>query len=84
MGDLRWLRITILHHGGVLKPPSFAKLVVLKELFQSGQPLALSYDKMHTIFARIKGGIAELFCRELGLPQPPGDSPIVGFAIQRT
>lgn len=83
MGDLRLFRNAILHSRGYLEASEHSKLKVLQQVVEANTELSLHYDQMHQIFALIKGGIAELFCRELNIPSPPGDSPITGFAIQR-
>ncbi len=67
MGDLRLLRHAILHNNGVLRLKDHGKLKLISGAVTVG-PLNLSNHTMHTIFAEVKSGCAELICSHLGLP----------------
>lgn len=71
-GDLRLLRIALLHHGGIIRTEDHAKLEVLGDQFESGQPLSFNHTKMHKVFDALDRGIALLTVTKLNIPSPPG------------
>lgn len=85
MGDLRCMRNSILHTKGVLTPEWHAKLVVLKDCFEAGKQIEISYELMHQIFVKIKQGCAKLIFAWLGV-DPEGRFDIdqlKSFTIQK-
>jgi hypothetical protein len=84
MGDIRQLRIAILHNDGILSDTAHAKLRCLQGIVQSGK-LSISNDVIHFIFAQIKTGSAELMLNHLGLPAPKtGPDAIREIALPRS
>jgi hypothetical protein len=85
MGDLRCMRISILHTKGIFTPEWHKKLVVLKDCFTVGEQIEISYELMHQIFVKIKQGCAKLIFEWLG--EDSGDrfdiDQLKGFAIQK-
>lgn len=70
MGDLREVRHTILHTKKIFTEEKYKKLKVLKNMFDVGQPIFLSYEKMHNIFGMIKDGLAKMLINYIGVPSP--------------
>jgi len=84
-GDLRVLRIMIVHHDGVLKAAEHAKLKVLNGIFQADAKIFLTHDQMHTIFVAIKQAIGSLILEYTAhLPGAPKPEDIVDIAVQNT
>jgi len=84
LGDLRILRMSIVHNGGVLKAADHAKPKVLGVVSKPDAKIAPNHDDMHKIFVAIKQAIAELILEYSGdLPGAPKPDEIVGLAIQR-
>jgi hypothetical protein len=82
-GDLRLLRNSIVHNGGVLGAEDHAKLKVLNGVCQAGAKLSLTHDQMHTIFVAIKSAIASLMLEYTAhLPGAPKPEDIVDVAVQ--
>ena len=83
LGDLRLLRGSIVHNGGVIRPTDYLRLKVLGEVCESGSIISPSHDQMHKIFIKIKNAIASLMMTHIGhLPDAPDSKTIVGVAIQ--
>lgn len=84
-GDLRVLRISIVHNGGVLKAADHAKLRVLKGICQANAKISLTHDQMHSIFVAIKSAIGSLILEYTSnLPGAPKPEEIVDIAVQNT
>ena len=84
LGNLRILRKSIVHNGGVLKAADHAKLKVLGGICKPDAKIAPGHDDMHKIFVAIKQAIAELILHYTGqLPGAPKPDEIVSLAIQR-
>ena len=82
-GDLRLLRRSIIHDGGVLKAGDHAKLKVLSGLFQPDALISPTHDQMHKVFVAIKSAIGGLILEYTGhLPGAPKPEEIVSIAIQ--
>jgi hypothetical protein len=82
-GDLRLLRRSIIHDGGVLKASDHVKLKVLSNLFQPGTLISPTHDEMHKIFVAIKSAIGDLILEYTGhLPGAPKPGEVVEVAIQ--
>ena len=71
-GDLRLLRIAILHDKAVLRAVSQRRLEVLGEYFRADQPVTFSHEKMHHIFRMVDKAIARFTFEATGAPVPPG------------
>src|SRR5690606_36393159 len=84
MGDIRQLRIAILHKKGILPKSDHEKLKKISELVSSDEPVHLPYEHMHKVFILIKQDLFRLLTEHLGandgtvLPEDIG-----GFAVQR-
>ncbi len=84
-GDLRVLRISIVHKGGVLGAANHAKLKVFNGLCQADAKISLTHDQMHTIFVAIKSAIGSLILEYTAhLPGAPKPEDIVDVAIRNT
>ncbi len=82
-GDLRILRKSIIHNGGVLEATEHAKLKTLNSVCRAGAIIAPTHDEMHKIFVAIKGAIAGLILEYTAhLPNAPKAEEIVSVAIQ--
>ena len=60
LGDLRILRKSIVHNGGVLTATDHAKLRVLSGTCKPNAKIARYHDDMHKIFVAVKQAIAQL------------------------
>jgi len=84
-GDLRVLRISIVHNGGVLGAADHAKLRVLKGICQADAKISLTHDQMHAIFVAIKSEIGSLILEySAHIPGAPRPEDIVDIAVQNT
>jgi hypothetical protein len=82
-GDLRILRKSIIHNGGVLEAPDHAKLKTLTSVCQAGANIAPTHDEMHKIFGVIKSAIGRLILEYTAhLPDAPKPEDVVSIAIQ--
>lgn len=83
LGDLREVRHAILHAKSVMHPAKHRKLKKLGALFAAGEPIRLSYETMHKIFAFIKQDCARMLFDWLGVKDGPvRPEEIVDFGIQ--
>jgi hypothetical protein len=83
LGDLRLLRRSIVHNGGVVSASDYAKLKVMTELCQPGCAITLTNDQMHKLFVLIKQAIGALILEYTGgLPGAPKASELADIAIQ--
>ena len=84
-GDLRVLRISIVHNGGVLGVADHAKLKVLNGICQADAKISLTHDQMYAIFVAIKSAIGSLILEYTAtLPGAPKPEDIVDIAVQNT
>ena len=86
MGDLRVLRNVILHSKGILKKEKRRSLKKLKNMFETDQPVMLSYDSMHQIFVLIKQDCAQMMFKWLNVENPlvdPGNITDLGIQKNR-
>jgi hypothetical protein len=82
-GDLRILRQSIVHRGGVLEATDHAKLQVLDGVCQPGTSISPTHDQMHKIFVAIKNAIGALILDYTAhLPGAPKSEDIVSIAVQ--
>jgi hypothetical protein len=82
-GDLRRLRQSIVHHGGVLEATEYARLKVLSEMCKAGTPISPTHDQMHKIFVVLKNAIGALILEYTAhLPGAPKPEEIVDIAVQ--
>lgn len=83
-GDMRILRIAIIHNGGLLTPGEHGKLKVAKHLFSAGEAIRPSHDQMHALFLLAKRALAQLILDEaLSLPGAPKFKEVAELAVQR-
>jgi len=83
LGDLRILRKSIIHNGGVLKFADHAKLKVLSGVCKPEAKIVLTHDAMHKIFIAIKSAIAEIILEYTShLPGAPRADEIIDIAVQ--
>ncbi len=83
LGDLRILRISIIHNGGVLDVSDHAKLKVFHGVCRAGATISPTHDDMHKIFAAIKSAIGGLILEYTGhIPGAPRPEELVSIAIQ--
>ena len=71
MGDLRELRHAILHTKGIIKPEKYNKLSMLKNMFEVGKPIHITYENMNDIFKYIKQHCAKMMFEWLGVKDIP-------------
>lgn len=84
MGDLRQLRKSIVHNGGIISAADHAKLKVMGELCQPDTKIAFMHDEMHKLFALVKQAIGGIILEHTGhLPGAPDPGGIVDVAISR-
>ena len=76
MGDLRFVRHSILHHKGIMRLEKNQEFKILGDMFPVNQPIQIPYENMHRVFVLIKQDCA----RMLGVPNP---ETIKDLAIQR-
>jgi hypothetical protein len=82
-GDLRILRKSIVHNGGVISSIDHQKLKKMSGLFFPNASINPDHDEMHKIFVFVKQAVAELILHHTGdLPGAPQASEITGVAIQ--
>jgi len=82
-GDLRILRRSIVHNGGVVTIVNHAKLEMLNDICRAGAKISLTHDQMHKIFVRIKSAIGDLILEYTRhLPGAPKHEDIVDIAVQ--
>ncbi len=82
-GDMRHIRMSIIHKKGVLSSTDHAKLKKISSLFKADEKITLTHDQMHKLFIAVKQAIAEIILSYtdhlLGAPDP---SQVVDVAIQ--
>jgi len=84
LGDLRLLRKSIIHNGGVISATDYSKLKVMTALCAPDAALSFTHDQMHKIFVHVKQAIAALILEYTGhLPGAPQASEIVDIGISR-
>jgi hypothetical protein len=84
MGDLRILRHTILHAKGIIHPDQHKRLKELSGMFVVDQPIHITYESMHQIFALVKQDCARMLLKWLDVKDAPiRPEDIVGIAIQK-
>jgi hypothetical protein len=82
-GDLRRLRGSIIHHGGVIEASEYKRLKILSHLCAPDATISPTHDQMHKIFVAVKQAIGELILYYTGqLPGAPKPGEIVDVAIQ--
>lgn len=85
LGDLRILRVAIVHNGGLLSAKDHAKLKVMRSVCRPEQMLAPSHDEMHRLFVLLKQAVATLILEYTGhLPGAPKASELKDIAISGT
>jgi hypothetical protein len=83
LGDLRILRKSIVHNGGVLTAADHAKLKLLSDVCVPDAEISPSHDQMHKIFIEVKKAIGDLVLHYTGhLPGAPKPGEIVDIAVQ--
>lgn len=83
LGDLRILRNSIIHNGGVLTAADHTRLIMLASLFNPNSKISPTHDQMHKIFVAVKQAIGRLILTYTGdLPGAPKPEEIVSIAIQ--
>jgi hypothetical protein len=84
LGDLRILRKSIIHNGGILAGTDHAKLRVIGGICRAGVRIAPTHDEMHKIFVEIKRAIGSLILEYSGhLPGAPKPEDLVDIEIVR-
>ena len=84
LGDLRLLRKSIIHNGGVISATDHAKLKVMAALCAPDATLSFTHDHMHKVFVHVKQAIAALILEYTGhLPCAPQASEIIDIGISR-
>jgi len=76
MGELRFVRISILHKKGIMRLKKNQELKLLSDMFPVDQPIHIPYENMQRIFVLIKQDCARIS----GVPAP---ETIKDFAVQR-
>ncbi|SRR6266566_1660731 len=87
LGDLRILRKSIVHNGGVITASDHRKLTVLSGICKPDSKLSLTHADMHAVFVAIKNAIGRLILVYTGhLAGTPKPDPLTkaGFAHSRT
>ncbi len=83
LGDLRILRKSIVHNGGIIAAAEHAKLKVLSSVCGPDTKISLTHDQMHKIFVEVKKAIGNIILEYTGnLPGAPKSGEIVEVAIQ--
>ncbi|HWA93269.1 MAG TPA: hypothetical protein VG844_01610 [Terracidiphilus sp.] len=83
LGDLRVLRQSIIHHGGVIPAVKHKKLKILASLFNPNSKISPTHDQMYKIFVAVKQAIGRLILTYAGdLPGALKPEKIVDIAIQ--
>jgi len=83
LGDLRILRNSIIHNGGIISSTDHAKMKQMSSLFSPNASINLDHDEMHRIFVFVKQAVAELILHHTGdLPGAPKASELTDIAIQ--
>ena len=83
LGDLRILRQSIIHHGGVIAAAEHRKLKTIASLFDPNSKISPTHDQMHKIFVAVKQAIGRLILAYTGdLSGAPKPEEIVDIAIQ--
>jgi hypothetical protein len=83
LGDLRILRKSIVHNGGIISSTDHAKMKKMSDLFSPNAQITPDHDEMHKIFTAVKQGVAELILHHVGdLPGVPKASELTDIAIQ--
>lgn len=83
-GDLRILRMNIIHERGFLSKNEFSKLTIMKDIATQDAIIRFNHDQMYKLFRYLNQGIARLILEYTGdLPGAPKASEIVSVAIQR-
>lgn len=83
LGDLRILRISIVHNDGHLSAAQHAKLKVMGSLCRPNERIAFTHNQMHKVLIHVKQGIGKLILAYTGdLPGAPKASELAGIAIQ--
>lgn len=84
-GDLRHLRIAILHHGGILRADAHRKLEILGDLFAADAELSLPHATMKEIFRRLDQQLALFSLEWIAAPPPPlPDGRVVSHRVLPT
>src|SRR6202035_932977 len=84
LGDLRLLRKSIIHNGGIVSATDHKKLKVMAALCTPDVALTLTHDQMHKVFVHVKQAIAALILEYTGhLPGAPQASEIVDIGISQ-
>lgn len=85
LGDLRILRNSIIHNGGVITAADHTKLRMLASLFNPNSEISPTHDQMHKVFIAVKQAIGRLILTYTGdLPGAPKPEEIVDVAIQNS
>ena len=66
LGDLRILRQSIIHHGGVIAAAEHRKLKTIASLFNPNSKISPTHDQMHKIFVAVKQAIGRLILTYTG------------------
>ena len=83
LGDLRTLRMSIVHHGGIITDNEYAKLKLLSGTCSPNSKICPTHDQMHTIFVAIKQAVGKLILEYTGnLPGAAKAEEIVDIAIE--
>jgi hypothetical protein len=83
LGDLRILRKSIIHNGGIISSIDHGKMKKMSGLFSPNAQISPDHGEMHKIFVFVKQAIAELILHHTGdLPGAPKASELTGVAIQ--
>lgn len=81
-GDLRLVRIAIIHNGGLLSAKDHNKLRLMGSLFQPDQLVSPDHDEMHQLFVLLKQGIGTMILNYVGhLPGAPKADELKDIAI---
>jgi hypothetical protein len=82
-GDLRILRKSIVHNGGILRASDHAKLKTLGDICQADVKISPTHDQMHRLFVATKSAIGSLILEYTAyLPGAPKPEEIVDIAVQ--
>jgi hypothetical protein len=83
LGDLRILRKSIVHNGGIVSPTDHRKMKKMSGLFSPNAAINPDHDEMHKIFVFVKQAVAELILHHSGdLPGAPKAADLTDIAIQ--
>jgi hypothetical protein len=83
LGELRVLRNSIVHNGGIISAIDHARLTILSSVCEPDKRISLTHNQMHKIFVEIKKAIGDIVLYYTGhLPGAPKPGEIVDVAIQ--